>query len=553
MASSFDVPYVRDRDHGGLPRIVLKTGAASGRLGPMNTNSTMSWTASRGKCWPGAVDKAVIPGHQANRALASQEAQWPEHIEQVAASSSRVLVPRGTFFTYFINDSMEPRRSGVYEFCVVGVDMSLLGQLRYYAWEPTGRFDRTFSFDEVERKLAMERFGRSVGLRPNPDTDYASVHAKEIANGARLGRVVRWPDNVCAKSLIHYRCLPNIDERGRPVLPPGSRFPPRNSTDLLGQLLLRWKKSFDRPLDSNDVQQFLVLDGSARLAVLVRDEFPLAEVVAADDPTERWPGQRRPVLRSFRESRHQSVDEKMFDRRQSLLHYADGAFTVVVLPFVFHRLCDADEQRFLALLRESLRVACKFVLIAEDVVPSNTDEATFRRWKALLTGEWSVPVLLDGELRGGPVPDHFLSESGIPDCARRFLILQARPSPCVCDSTTVCPGEGVEVLSDTRTHCGAGITDVSANRPVGVNLMGKDLGHQLDEEVKTTSELLRRPVASPQMRPQTRGSISAQSAYSLEHDPSLVDEEVLADDSVDGVLCSALGVAPAESTASAAD
>merc|ERR1712083_1287080 len=95
---------------------------------------------------------------------------------------------------------------------------------------------------------------------------------------------------------------------------------------------------------------------------------------------------------------------------------------------VLHRLCGTDEVRYLALLHEALRVAAKFVFLAEDVIAPLSEEAAFRRWKSVCQAHWSVPVLLDFELRGGSVADHFLSGSGKADCPRRCLILDASAS-----------------------------------------------------------------------------------------------------------------------------
>merc|ERR1712012_1077211 len=182
--------------------------------------------------------------------------------------------------------------------------------------------------------------------------------------------------------------------------------------------LLSWKRRFPRRFGDRPLK-LLVLDGTGRVAARVQDEFPLGEVVAIDDP----PRFGKATLKLFRDRHHFPVDDTKLDRRKPALHFSNDAFDTVLLPFVAHRLCGGSEERFLALLREALRVAREYVLLAEDVVTPSTDEKAFSRWKALLKGEWSVHVLLDGELRGGPVPDHFLSQSGAQG-ARRYLILQ---------------------------------------------------------------------------------------------------------------------------------
>mmetsp|Transcript_11281 Transcript_11281/g.31347 ORF Transcript_11281/g.31347 Transcript_11281/m.31347 type:complete len:479 (-) Transcript_11281:2-1438(-) len=345
-----------------------------------------------------------------SREPVNHNCQWPH----VRLAQARGLVPRGTLFESYVHDAVEPRRSGMYEFCVVGVDISEPGRPRYHAWEPTGHQDRSFACDEVDHRLSMKRFGRSVSLqvRPRHSTDLA--HLKQ---GPGLGSAVRWPEYASTEGLVHGHLLPSVDDRGRPVLPSGNRFPPRNSEDLLAPMVLTWKTRFAGAARS---LRFLAID-TGRFASSVQDEFPDAVVEAVDD-SPRMTGS---MLKTFRD-RYFPINEKQLDRAQPALHYTDKAFDVVILPFVFHRVCDANERRFLGLLREALRVASEFVLFAEDVVFPETDEAAIRRWKSFLVGELSSSVLLDGELRGGPVPDHHLSASGVPDCSqRRFFVIES--------------------------------------------------------------------------------------------------------------------------------
>jgi len=322
------------------------------------------------------------------RAPANHRERWPWRVEQKASAGLCGLVPRGHTFEHRVHDAVEPRRSGLYEFVVVGVDLSgLPGELRYHAWEATGHFDCTFSSDDVERRSALERYGRSVALQVRPTKNAEDGHSKRSAG---LAGVVRWPDGSSVGGLVHGRLLPEVDDHGRPLVMFASRFPPRNSADLLSPLMHRWWRDFaNRDLarsagaeqqDGPQPTRILVLDGTGRAAAriaLEADPPGAADVVAVDDPS-------RPS-----------------------------------------RLCDGDEQRFNLLLRECLRVAQEFVLVAEDVVAPGVTEAGLRRWKATLRGELAAQVLVDGELRGGRVPDHFLSRSGADDSSRRFFIVRA--------------------------------------------------------------------------------------------------------------------------------
>eukprot|EP00927_Polykrikos_kofoidii_P034559 TRINITY_DN29300_c0_g1_i1.p1 TRINITY_DN29300_c0_g1~~TRINITY_DN29300_c0_g1_i1.p1 ORF type:complete len:538 (-),score=83.74 TRINITY_DN29300_c0_g1_i1:78-1691(-) len=425
------------------------------------------------------------------RAPANHRERWPWHVERETAPGINGLMPRGRVFESHVADAVEPRRSGLYEFCIVGVDLgtfSKSGDLRYFAWEPTGHNDTTFSAVEVEKRFALEHFGRNVHLPLRPARDLQDAHGKRGIQ-AGLGAVVRWPDGSSADGLVHGCMLPNVDERGRPVLTVGCRFPPRNSADLVDPLMHRWWRGFAvsregacerglqtpipqssrappasaissrRPLSaarrmspaaaaaasagarssqraSNDLattdlepsfellpaKRILVLDGTGRLAARVAMAAHLPAEVVAIDESQR---PTRTVLKAFRDRCHFIVLEGKLDRAQPALLFPDGDFHMVLLPFTFHRLCGGDEEHFLGLVREALRVSHGFVLIAEDSVSPCTDEAAVRRWKARFRGTLDATVLLDGELRGGFVADHFLSASGCGACRRRFLIVQA--------------------------------------------------------------------------------------------------------------------------------
>lgn len=388
------------------------------------------------------------------RAPANHRERWPWHVERETAPGLNGLMPRGRVFEHFIADPTEPRRSGLYEFCIVGVDLDAAarGDLRYHAWEPTGHQDRTFCSDEVDRRFALEHFGRSVALMPRPRRGLEDAHCKRSVQ-AGLAAVVRWPDGSSAEGLVHAGMLPDVDERGRPVITFACRFAPRNSADLVAPLMYRWWREFAAsepgpvapsqpgsasvgpaarrtslaPLSAESPppplpQRILVLDGTGRLAARIASEaFRPAEVLAVDDPQRPT----RTVLKAFRDRSHFPVHEGKFDRARPALLFPDSDFDITLLPFTLHRLCQGDEGHFLALVREALRVSRQYVLIAEDIVGPGTDEAAIRRWKARFRATFAALVLLDGDLRGGRVADHFLSASGLTDCPRRFLILQA--------------------------------------------------------------------------------------------------------------------------------
>lgn len=361
----------------------------------------------RGALWPGG-HATHTPRPGATRASAGA-CQWPEHVLRRVSTGERGLVPRGTLFESYIHDDTEPRRNGTYQFCVVGVDLSAPEQPGYFCWEPTGRFDRSFAFHELDQKLSLERYGRSVTVGARPLGQRAGVQAEAAhrKEGLSVGRVVRWPDFAEAGALVHGRLLPDVDERGRPVLSCSCRFPPRHSVDLLGPMLWTWQQRFPCAGADGVQPRILVLDGSGRLAKTVQDEFPAAEVVAADDP----PRFCRATLRSHRDRSHFPVCiDGVLDCSTGTLHLSDEEFDVVVLPFVLQRLAGADESRFLALVREALRVSRGLVLLAEDALPASAGQGDcFRRWKSLFQADWRASVLHDGALRSDAVGDHFLA------------------------------------------------------------------------------------------------------------------------------------------------
>merc|ERR1712070_787163 len=90
-------------------------------------------------------------------------------------------------------------------------------------------------------KLALEKCNRSLGRTPRGTLAISRAHAKD---GVGRREVVRWPHAATDGALLHCRRLPEVDLRGRPALPEGCRFEPRNSIDLLGPMLLRWKRDF---------------------------------------------------------------------------------------------------------------------------------------------------------------------------------------------------------------------------------------------------------------------------------------------------------------------
>lgn len=331
---------------------------------------------------------------------------WPAHIVRRAAAGVRGLAQRGSVFEYYVHDEAEPRRNGMYQFCVVGIDVSDSERPVYCCWEPTGRFDRTFTFDEVDRKLAMERYGRSVsvGSRPlgqRPVVDPEAAYRKE---GLSTGRVVRWPDLASTDGLLHGELLPDLDERGCPVLSPSCRFPSRNSCDVLGPALWTWHRRFAGVTADGVRQRILVLDGTGRLARVLQFEFRDHDVVAVDDP----PRLCGTTLRSHRDrSVYPVAIESALDRSSGVLRYPDDGFDSVVVPFALKRVCNGDDAVFWSLLGEAHRVARELVVLAEEVPLG--DEDRIQRWKMKLQAEMRCSVLADVALHGGPVPDHFLA------------------------------------------------------------------------------------------------------------------------------------------------
>eukprot|EP00929_Paragymnodinium_shiwhaense_P084405 TRINITY_DN45129_c0_g1_i1.p1 TRINITY_DN45129_c0_g1~~TRINITY_DN45129_c0_g1_i1.p1 ORF type:complete len:453 (+),score=78.13 TRINITY_DN45129_c0_g1_i1:103-1461(+) len=372
------------------------------------------------------------------RAAANHRERWPWRAELAHSESGLCgTVPRGYTFEHYIHDPVEPRRSGLYEFCIVGIDSSKAGEPRYYAWEPTGHFDRWFARAEVEKRLSLESYGRNVALTLRPTRSVAEAHAKEGKAG--LSAVVRWPDRGSTDGMVHGKFLPEVDDRGLPRLTFGSRFQPRTSADLLSPLLHRWRRDFASALDARQTgggdpgppRRLLVLDGTGRAAARLAFDDDDLEVRAIDDLFRP----SRQVLKFLRDRRF-PVQEGTVAAKKSAISFEDGAFDVVLVPFAFHRLCGGVEEAYLELLREAVRVAKGgFLLIAEDLVSGQLGGAAAGRkehgfpgrWRHFLSAVVRVKVLLEGDLRGGLVADHFLSKSGVEDCSRKYLVVEACP------------------------------------------------------------------------------------------------------------------------------
>eukprot|EP00439_Symbiodinium_sp_Y106_P007829 s4062_g1.t1 len=166
------------------------------------------------------------------RSRISDETGWPSDLVAAAGVGVRGVIPRGTLFERFMTCPSEPTRNGSYQFCVVGLDVSTPGQLRYMAWEPTGYFDRWFPAEEVELRLALQRAGRSLGQ--------AKDSQEPRASGAR-----RWPDaGDPLRGQVCNGLLPELSASGKPVLPPSCKHHPRTTIDLLGPLLHEWQRRF---------------------------------------------------------------------------------------------------------------------------------------------------------------------------------------------------------------------------------------------------------------------------------------------------------------------
>eukprot|EP00928_Gymnodinium_smaydae_P034722 TRINITY_DN24540_c0_g1_i1.p1 TRINITY_DN24540_c0_g1~~TRINITY_DN24540_c0_g1_i1.p1 ORF type:complete len:492 (-),score=79.17 TRINITY_DN24540_c0_g1_i1:56-1531(-) len=367
-------------------------------------------------------------------------AQWPRHVQELAAADgARGLLPRGTFFECFVSDVEQPRRSGVYEFCVVGVDLTdpLAKTLSYHCWEPTGYFDRLFKADEIEQKIGLELFSRSVA--------HPRARRRHIESGADP-TVLRWPPAFSTGSQAFGGFLPDLDERGRPVLPPGAKFPPRNSTDVLLPMLFRWKKDCLVPQmawegDRRRPFRILVLDGTGRFAARVLAELgpDRAEVVAAG--TRRRAGHERRTLKTLRDCRHFSVDETALDADVPMLRFEDASFDAVIVPFLFHGVSRGSEQCFLRLLREAVRILRADggqLVVAQELSPTEIeaepDQATWERWRAWCLYELSAVTVLQGELAGSAVADSYLSAVGGCHCRRLYFVAERRVRGCRADA-----------------------------------------------------------------------------------------------------------------------
>ncbi|CAE6935722.1 FV3-083R, partial [Symbiodinium sp. KB8] len=82
------------------------------------------------------------------RSRISDETGWPSGLVAAAGVGVRGVIPRGTLFERFMTCPSEPTRNGSYQFCVVGLDVSTPGQLRYM---------------EVDAREPARRWGRALG------------------------------------------------------------------------------------------------------------------------------------------------------------------------------------------------------------------------------------------------------------------------------------------------------------------------------------------------------------------------------------------------------
>lgn len=332
------------------------------------------------------------------RAPVNHKPQWPLHVHKALASLAAELIPRGRLFEKYIHDATEPRRSGVYEFCVVGVDLQSQ-PLRYHCWEPSGYFDRSFETETIEQQFAFRRCRRHLAL------------PERGGSGASSNTVVRWPPEWVLDGLMYGRRLPEVDATGRPVLPGTSRFTPRTSTDLLGPMLLGWRRlagilcdgvtTSDARLSDTGPLSLLVLDGTGRFARHLQSELPTFEITAVDEPPAAGP------LRRFHDRDRLPVCRLNLGGR---LAFSNRTFNVVVLPFAFRRLCNGEHRRLQDMVLEALRVASLHVLVADE-----TDALLGCR-------SLGAPVLLEGDLQASPVPDDFLAPCTAAQAGRRFMI-----------------------------------------------------------------------------------------------------------------------------------
>lgn len=338
----------------------------------------------------------------------SDETGWPSGLVAAAGVGVRGVIPRGTLFERFMTCPSEPTRNGSYQFCVVGLDVSTPGQLRYMGWEPTGYFDRWFPADEVELRLALQRAGRSLGQ--------AKDGQEPRASGAR-----RWPDaGDPLRGQVCNGLLPELSASGNPVLSPSCKHHPRTTIDLLGPLLHEWQRRFLPALRLHTARpRLLVFDSSGRLARHLQESLEDFEVVAVDDRTVP----KRRSLGSLHEKAHFEVKADVLKTSPPALDAKAEAFDVVLVPFALHRLCWGEERLLLALWRESLRCAGRHLLLAEDLPPPVSEE-TLAGWRAVLQGDWSSTILQEGSLAGCEVKDHFLSKAAGP-VERRYLIVDA--------------------------------------------------------------------------------------------------------------------------------
>ncbi|CAE7410633.1 unnamed protein product [Symbiodinium natans] len=256
------------------------------------------------------------------RTRISAETGWPSDLVAAAGVGVRGVIPRGTLFERFMTCPSEPTRNGTYQFCVVGLDVSTPGQLRYMAWEPTGYFDRWFAADEVELRLALQK---------------ASTNLGQAKDAARAAGPRRWPDaGDPHRGQVHNGLLPELTATGRPTLSSASRHQPRTTIDVLEPLLHEWRRRFLPTLRLRTASpRLLVFDSSGRLARHLQESLDDFEVVAADDRTVPKP--KRHSLGSLREKAHFEVKEDALKTSPPALNAKAEAFDVILVPFALQR------------------------------------------------------------------------------------------------------------------------------------------------------------------------------------------------------------------------
>lgn len=414
---------------------------------------------------------------------------WPPHVRDPGASNkfgfehTYALFPRGSFFEFYVHDPVEPRRSGLYEFCIVGVDTSNSRDQVYHAWEPTGRYDRSFTASEVGQKLAFERHLRGVSQGPKGHVEALAGHSRQ---GVGLSSVVRWPHAASPQTPVRIGHLPEVDSRGRPVLTANCGFHPRNSTDLVGPMIAHWRASYLEGAGGSLPKQLLVIEGSGRIAKQLQGEFPDATVTAVDDASAQKSG----PLKALRHRQAFPVNETMFNASTHQLLFGDDVFDAVMVPFAFNRLCKRDDQKLLRLIEECCRVARFWVLVADD--EPKEDSGAFERWRSFMISKWGLEVVYSGQLRGGDVPDHYLSPNGAA-CSRQYLVLRAFQTTRGSGIGDLVPGDTVEILTASRNWRPAMITSISDSK---VKVAYSVPPHTITEKVSLAAGHVRKPMTS---------------------------------------------------------